>query len=392
MADDYYQILEVPRTASAEDIKKSFRKQARKHHPDVNPGNKAAEERFKQLNSAFEVLSDPQKRKLYDEFGEDAAKLGFDEKKAEAFRAYRSGRARGGGGMPFSAAGGPGVGADFDLGDLFGDLFGRGGAGGAGGFDINEVLRRQAGPRSPGRGEDITAQVSLSLAEAVTGTERTLAVQRPGRCQRCQGKGETGNTGPCPTCKGSGRLRRAAGMPFAGACPTCNGTGRSSEPCAECGGDGVIEESKRLTVKVPAGVQTGSRVRLAGQGAAGTRGGPPGDLYLETEVAAHPLVRREGDDLYLDLPITISEALLGAEVKVPTFQGEVTVKVPPSSQSGRKMRLKGRGVPSLKGGTPGDLYLLLQVKVPEETTPEVKAAAEALARAYPRDVRQELKL
>ncbi|WP_225411499.1 molecular chaperone DnaJ [Stigmatella hybrida] len=389
MADDYYQILEVPRTASAEDIKKSFRKLARTHHPDVNPGNKAAEERFKRINNAFEVLSDPQKRKLYDEFGEDAAKLGFDEKKAEAFRAYRSGRGRGGGGIPYSSAGGAGVGADFDLGDLFGEIFGRSGGGG---FDINEVLRRQAGPRSPGRGEDITAQVSLSLAEAVTGTERTLAVQRPGRCQRCNGKGEAGATGPCPTCKGSGRLRRSAGMPFSGACPTCNGTGRAAEPCPDCGGDGVVEENTRLTVKVPAGVQTGSRVRLAGQGAAGTRGGPPGDLYLETEVAEHPLVRREGDDLYLDLPITVSEAVLGAEVKVPTFQGEVTVKVPALSQSGRKMRLKGRGAPSLKGGTAGDLYLLLQVKVPEEATPEVKAAAEALARAYPRDVRQELKL
>ncbi|ADO71518.1 molecular chaperone DnaJ [Stigmatella aurantiaca] len=390
MADDYYQILEVPRTASAEDIKKSFRKQARKHHPDVNPGNKAAEERFKQLNSAFEVLSDPQKRKLYDEFGEDAAKLGFDEKKAEAYRAYRSGRSgggRGGGGVPFSSAGGGGV--DFDLGDLFGDIFGRAGSGD---FDINDVLRRQAGPRSPGRGEDITARVSLSLAEAIMGTERTLAVQRPGRCQRCNGKGEMGNTGPCPTCKGSGRLRRSAGMPFSGACPTCNGTGRAAEPCPACGGDGVIEENTRLTVKVPAGVQTGSRVRLAGQGAAGTRGGPPGDLYLETEVAEHPLVRREGDDLYLDLPVTVAEAVLGAEVKVPTFQGEVTVKVPPSSQSGRKMRLKGRGAPSLKGGSPGDLYLTLQVKVPDEASPEVKAAAEALARAYPRDVRQELKL
>jgi molecular chaperone DnaJ len=391
MADDYYQILDVPRTASAEDIKKAFRKQARKYHPDVNPGNKAAEERFKQLNSAFEVLSDPKKRKLYDEFGQDAEKLGFDEKKAEAYRAYRSGRTSGGGGgIPFS-----GGGVDFDLGDLFGELFGRGGAGaGAGGFDINDILGRRAGAQggSPERGEDLNVQVSLSLPEAITGTERAISFQRPGRCQRCNGRGESGASGPCPTCKGTGRVRRSAGMPFAGACPTCNGTGRSAEPCPQCEGTGITEETARLTVKIPAGVQTGSKVRLAGQGAAGPHGTPPGDLYIETQVAEHPLVRREGDDLYMDFPVTIPEAMLGAEVKVPTFQGELTVKVPPGSQSGRKMRLKGRGVPSLKGGSPGDMYLVLQVKVPEAAEPEVRAAAETLARAYPADVRRELKL
>jgi molecular chaperone DnaJ len=181
-------------------------------------------------------------------------------------------------------------------------------------------------------------------------------------------------------------------MPFAGACPTCNGTGRAAEPCPQCGGMGVTEETSRLTVKIPPGVQTGSKVRLAGQGAAGTHGGPPGDLYIETQVAEHPLVRREGDDLYMDFPLTVPEAMLGAEVKVPTFQGELTVKVPPGSQSGRKMRLKGRGAPSLKGGTPGDMYLVLQVKVPEATHPDVQAAAEKLSRAYPEDVRRELKL
>jgi molecular chaperone DnaJ len=389
MADDYYQILDVPRTASAEDIKKAFRKQARQHHPDVNPGNKAAEERFKQINTAFEVLGDPKKRKLYDEFGEDAAKLGFDEKKAEAYRAYRSGRAGGvgAGGIPFSGAG-----VDFDLGDLFGDLFGRAGAGGAG-FDINEILGRRAGARGGAeRGETLTAQVTLSLAEAITGTERTLSLERPGRCQRCNGRGESGASGPCPTCKGTGRTRRNAGMPFAGACPTCNGTGRAAEPCPQCEGTGVTEETTRLTVKIPAGVQTGSKVRLSGQGAAGPHGGPPGDLYIETQVAEHPLVRREGDDLYMDFPLTVPEAMLGAEVKVPTFQGELTVKVPPGSQSGRKMRLKGRGAPSLRGGAPGDMYLVLQVKVPEAANPEVKAAAERLAHAYPEDVRRELKL
>ncbi|MCE9673665.1 J domain-containing protein [Myxococcus stipitatus] len=333
MADDYYKILGVERAASADAIKKAYRKLARQYHPDVNPGNKAAEEKFKQIGTAFEVLSDPKKRKLYDEFGEDAEKIGYDDKKAEAYRQYRAAASRGGaGGIPYG-------GEDFDLGDLFNDLFGRrGGGGGVGGFDVNEVFggrrRRQAGPE---RGEDLTTQVRVSLAEAVNGAERTLAVTRPSR-------------------------------------------------------DGQGEDTVRLTVKIPAGVHTGSKVRLAGQGGPGLRGGPAGDLYIETDVAEHPLVRREGDDLHVDLPVTVSEAMLGSEVRVPTFQGEVTLKVPAGSQSGRQMRLKGRGVPSLKGGAPGDLYLHLQVKVPENASPEAREAAETLSKAYREDVRRELTL
>lgn len=333
MADDYYQILGVPRTASADEIKRAFRKQARQYHPDVNPGSKAAEEKFKQLNTAFEVLGDEKKRKLYDEFGEDAVKIGFDERKAEQLRAYRAARSAGGrvGGFP---GGGGGVGVDFDLGDILGDIFGRAGAGAAG-FDIGDIFGRQARPAGPARGEDLTTRVQISLKEAVTGTERTLTLQRPGR-----------------------------------------------------GG----EEPTRLTVKIPAGVHTGSKVRLAGQGAPGLRGGPPGDLYIEVDVAEHPLVRREGDDLHIDLPVTVMEAMLGGEVSVPTFQGDVVMKIPPGSQSGRRLRLRGRGVPPLKGGAPGDLYLHLQVKVPEEATDEARRAAEALQRAYRGDVRQDLKL
>jgi molecular chaperone DnaJ len=388
MADDYYQILGVDRTSSAEDVKKAYRKLARQYHPDVNPGNKAAEEKFKQVSSAFEVLSDTKKRKLYDEFGPDAEKIGFDEKKAEAYRAYKSAASSGGmGGIPYGAEG-------FDLGDLFGDLFGgRGGGAGPGGFDPSEMFGGRRGRSSgPERGGDLTARVQLSLAEAVSGAERTLALSRPGRCSACSGRGDSGRMGTCPTCNGTGRPRRASLFGGSGVCPNCQGTGRALEACPQCGGAGVKEESTRLTVKIPAGVQSGSKVRLAGQGAACARGGPPGDLYIETEVAEHPLVRREGDDLHIDLPVTVPEAILGADVRVPTFQGEVTVKVPPGSQSGRRMRLKGRGVPSLKGGSPGDLYLHLQVKVPEEASAEARAAAEALSRAYRDDVRRELTL
>ncbi len=393
MADDYYQILGVPRSASADDIKKAFRKLARQYHPDVNPGNKAAEEKFKQLNAAFEVLSDERKRKLYDEFGEEASKLGFDEKKAEQYRAYRAARA-GGGGMPFGGGGGGG-GVDFDLGDILGDILGR--AGGGGGVDIGEMFGRAGTGRAAGPtpGEDITANLTISFSEALTGTERSISLQRSGRCQRCQGSGQVGTPTTCATCGGSGKVRRGGGVlgvNMGGTCPTCRGTGRSAPPCPSCQGSGAVEETARLTVKIPAGVQTGSRVRLAGQGAAGNRGGPSGDLYIETIVTEHPLVRREGDDLYMDLPVTISEAMLGGDVRVPTFQGEVTLKVPAGSQSGRRMRLRGRGSPSLKGGQPGDLYLTLQVKVPEQPSDEARRAAETLTRAYGGDVRGALQL
>jgi molecular chaperone DnaJ len=389
MADDYYQILGVSRTASADEIKKAFRKLARQYHPDVNPGNKGAEEKFKQLNAAFEVLSDDKKRKLYDEFGEEAAKIGFDEKKAAQYRAYKAAQSAGGG-MPFGGAGGGG-GVDFDLGDLF-EIFNRSG----GGQDVSDMFGRAAGgrPAGPAAGEDITATLTLSFNEALTGTERPISLQRPGRCQRCQGSGEVGTPTTCATCGGTGKVRRSGvlGMSSSGTCPTCRGTGRTAPPCPSCHGSGAVEETTRLTVKIPAGVHTGSKVRLAGQGAAGSRAGPPGDLYIETIVADHPLVRREGDDLYMDLPVTVTEAMLGAEVRVPTFQGEVTVKVPEGSQSGRRMRLRGRGAPALKGGPAGDLYLTLQVKVPEHPSQEARKAAEALAQAYQTDVRGTLQL
>ncbi|WP_257456789.1 DnaJ C-terminal domain-containing protein [Archangium lipolyticum] len=390
MADDYYQILGVSRTASADEIKKAFRKLARQYHPDVNPGNKAAEEKFKQLNAAFEVLSDERKRKLYDEFGDEASKFGFDEKKAAQYRAYKAAQAAGGG-MPFGGGGG----VDFDLGDILGDIFNRSRGGGGGGVDFGEIFGRAGGGRGDGPtpGEDITARLTLSFNEALTGIERGISLQRPGRCQRCQGSGHVGTPTTCATCGGTGRARRGSGiLGMGGACPSCHGSGRSAPPCPSCQSTGVVDETARLTVKIPAGVQTGSKIRLAGQGAAGTHGGPPGDLYIETQVTEHPLVRREGDDLYLDLPVTVTEAMLGAEVRVPTFQGEVTVKVPPGSQSGRRMRLRGRGAPSLKGGPSGDLYLTLQVKVPEHPSSEARKAAEALASAYQTDVRGSLQL
>jgi molecular chaperone DnaJ len=389
MAEDLYQLLGVSRGSSEDEIKKAYRKLARKYHPDVNPGNKAAEEKFKQVSAAFEVLSNPEKRKLYDEFGEDAAKIGFDPKKAEALRAYREAATRGGAPGGFGAQGGiPNV-EGFDFGDIFGELFRNRGGGGRGMEDVFVG----AEPEGPTRGEDLRAQVRVSLREAVTGTERSLAVTRPGRCKKCKGSGHFGKPETCPTCKGSGKIRQGRGpLSMSSTCPTCGGSGKVAPPCDVCGGTGRVEETTRVTVKIPPGVQTGSQVRVAGQGAAGELGGPPGDLYLEVQVEPHPIVRRDGDDLYIPLPVTVPEAILGGQVRAPTFTGEVTVTVPPHSQSGRKLRLKGQGVPALKGTGRGDLYFELRIMVPEKTNAEVKAAAETLGRDYTHDVRADLRL
>lgn len=385
MNEDYYQLLEVPRTASEAEIKKAYRRLARKYHPDVNPGNKAAEDKFKKLSAAFEILSDPKKKKLYDEFGEDAAKFGFDEKKAESFRAYRA-AASSGGGFSSYGAGAP----DIDLGEIFGEMFGRAG-GGAVGFDFGDAV----GPRrtGPAAGEELTLRVQVALADAVRGAERTVQISRPGRCSACAGRGDSGAPTSCATCGGTGRTRRGRGaIAFASACPTCNGTGRAAPPCGSCAGSGLVDELKTLTFRIPPGVGTGSRIRLGGQGAAGPRGGPAGDLYVETELLEHPLVRREGDDLYMDLPVTVPEAILGAEVTVPTFQGNVAVTIPRGSQSGKKMRLRGRGVPHLRGDGAGDLYLVVRILVPEDADGEALDAVEKLKRAYRADVRAELRL
>jgi molecular chaperone DnaJ len=373
MAEDYYRVLGVARSATQDDIKKAYRKLARKHHPDVNQGNKAAEEKFKQLSGAFEVLSDPKKRAMYDEFGEDAAKMGFDPKKAEAYRAYRE--------QASAPSGGPG--GNFDLGDIFGDIFGRSNDGGP--------FRARA--EGPARGEDLHTRVRVSLREAVTGAERSLAIERPVECKKCHGTGHIGKPKTCPTCGGSGRTKQGRGpLSLSTPCPECGGSGKVAPVCDDCGGSGTVEHIARVTVKIPPGVQNGSQVRLPGQGAAGAHGGPPGDLYLETEVEPHPLVRRDGDDLTMELPVTVPEAMSGAEVAVPTFGGNVTVSVPAGSQAGRKLRLKGQGVPALKGSGRGDLYLELKVLVPERPTAEAKAQAEALRAAYRGDVRSGLRL
>lgn len=309
MVQDYYQRLDVKRGASAEEIKKAYRKKARQYHPDHNPGDKVAEEKFKQLNEAFEVLSDDKKRRLYDEFGDDAAKLGWDESKAAQYRAYKSGGFQGGGAIPNVDFGGQG----FDFESILSEMFGaqRGGS-----------RRRSAGPRAGG---DQATSLEVTLADAVLGAEENLLI---------------------------------------------NG--------------------RRISVKIPVGVETGSRIRLAGQGEPGEHGGPPGDLFIDLTVAEHPLVRRDGQDLSMDLPVTLAEAVNGGEVRVPVFGGSVTVTIKPGTQSGTKLRLRGKGVPALRGGAAGDLYLVVMVKLPEALDDATKKLLAGLK--YDADVRGKLTL
>ena len=324
---DPYSALGVSKTASAAEIKKAYRKLARKLHPDVNPGDKKSEERFKEMSGAFEVLGDPKKRALYDEFGEISTRPGFDEAKAREYQRQAAGGL--GGGSGFGGGGGFGGfrsgGADpDDLAAMFGDLFSRRQAG-----------RTQRGWTEATPGDDVEASIEVDLRDAVLGAEREIAFTRP--------------------------------------------TG----------------ESSRLKVKIPAGVETGSRVRLPGQGGPGERGGHKGDLYLRITVRSHGAVRVEGRDLRLDLPITPAEALAGAEVTAPTFEGAVKLKIPPGSQSGRKLRLRGRGLPALKGGATGaprgDLYVVLQIVLPPDS-PQAREAAAALQTLYKSDVRKDVVL
>ncbi|MBI5070282.1 MAG: J domain-containing protein [Deltaproteobacteria bacterium] len=309
---DLYSVLGVPRGASADEIRKAYRRLAHKYHPDKNPGNKQSEEKFKEVTAAHEVLSDPKRRKLYDEFGADSLRTGFDAARADQYRQWRQ-QGSGGGGSPFDfggfGGGGAGGGGSFDFGSIFEQIFGGGAA-------------RTA--RAPSRGEDVRATVDVELADAVRGAERDLRV-----------------------------------------------------------------DGRTLRVKIPPGVTDGSQIRLTGQGNPG--GGAPGDLYLEVRLRPHPLVRREGRDLYLDLPVTVPEAVQGAEVTLPTFEGPVRLRVPPGSQSGTRLRLKGKGLPELRGGERGDLYAVLKLVLPQAGK-ALEEAVKPLADLYKDDPRAGISL
>jgi molecular chaperone DnaJ len=369
---DFYAVLGVGRSASADDIKKAYRKLARELHPDRNPGNADAEERFKAASEAYDVLSDDRKRKEYDEmrslFGSGA---------------FRRGARTGGGG--------------FDPSDLFGGGFGGapGAAagdrrfGGAGFSDIFSTIFSGGGAsprRGPQRGRDVEAEVTLDFAHAVQGTTLPLTLRSPGVCDSCQGSGAKPGTTPktCPVCRGSGLTTRNQGsFSFSEPCRECQGVGSIVEQkCPECRGTGGVTKNRTINVRFPAGVADGQRIRLAGRGEPGERGGPAGDLYVLVRVRADELFGRSGDDITLTVPITYAEAVLGTDLRVPTLDGSVTLRVPPGTPSGRKLRARGKGV-MRKDGKAGDLIVTLDVVVPATVSAEARAALETFASRTP---------
>lgn len=371
---NYYQILGVERSASHDEIRKAYRKLARKHHPDINPGNKEAENKFKEISTAYDVLGDEKKRKLYDEFGEAGLAAGFDADKARSYQQWQQ-----------QSAAGAGGGYEFDMDDLS-EIFG--GLGGLG-------RRGRSNGQGPMRGEDIESSMDIDFLDAVRGFQTSITLQRPITCDTCSGSGTRPGSKPiqCPECGGSGSKSVAQGpLQFRQTCPRCMGSGKlPGDPCAVCRGSGRVLRADTIRVNIPPGVEPSKRIRLRGKGEAGVRGGPPGDLYIIPRIRPHPLLTRSGKDLSMDLPITIGEAVRGASVEVPTPMGKLNVKIPAGAQSGQQLRLKGKGV-SAHGQSPaGDLYLRLMIRVPQDN----KISADVIDRldqAYAEDVRKDVRL
>jgi len=344
---DFYSVLGVPENADAEEIKRAYKKLARQYHPDKNPGNKEAEEKMKDVSEANAVLSDPKKREEYDNIR----------------RMSRAGYAPGGGG--WQQAGGFEGGIPFDLGDLFGGIFG-----GAG--------RRGGGAAR--RGADLETSVRISFGDAARGATVPVKIRRDAPCHVCGGSGDkSGAARPCPTCGGRGTVAESQGLfSFARPCPTCGGSGRQiADPCTNCKGSGVEHRTEQVKVKIPAGISDGARIRVRGRGGA-VQGGQTGDLYVVVGVESHPIFGRAGADLTIEVPISYSEAVLGAKVTVPTLDEPVTLKVPAGTESGKVFRVRGRGIARTKGGT-GDLLVTAHVKVPKKVSKEERELIEKLA-------------
>jgi molecular chaperone DnaJ len=384
---DYYAALGVPKDADAATIKKAYRKLATELHPDKNPGNAGAEAKFKEVSEAYDVLSDTKRRTEYD----------------EARRLF------GGGGRPGGFPGGfPGAGGGgqpFDLGDLFGGAAGSGAAAGRGAGGIGDLLgglfggaagggarARSQAASGPARGQDVETEATLSFDEAVLGVTVPLRMQSPGTCPTCSGSGAKPGTSPhtCPVCQGAGVTSRSQGaFAFSEPCRNCRGTGSVVDnPCPTCTGSGVTTQTRTITVRIPAGVKDGQRIRLAGKGAPGRRGGPAGDLFVVVHVSEHSLFGRKGQDLTLTVPITFAEAALGGTVTVPTLDGSVSLKVPAGTGSGRTLRVRGRGVPGKDKA--GDLLVTLDVAVPVRLTAAQRKVIEALAEEMDEDPRPQI--
>jgi molecular chaperone DnaJ len=395
---DYYEILGVKKSASADDIRKAFRKLARKYHPDVNPGDKAAEEKFKALSEANDVLSDPKKRKIYDQLGFYSDNI--DPAAAEAYARGGPTGAGGFGGFPGGQPGAGGQGFDFsgfDFGDMFEGARGQRSAGSGGGFrDIFSSMfggrGGAAAQQGPEPGSDLEYQVNVPFWTAIRGGVMRLNIQRQDVCGNCHGSGHIELPGVCPQCHGKGTIEQTGGrMKFNMTCPRCGGTGKNVSACPICHGEGVVVRSEPLEVRIKAGTRDGQRIRIPGKGNAGAHGGSAGDLYVIIRAENHPIFRREGDDIYVAVPVTATEAALGAKIEVPTIDGRALLKVPPGTQSGQKLRLREKGVPSAtKEGVRGDEIVEVKITVPMPRDERTKELLRELAKLNREDPREEL--
>ncbi|MCW5963952.1 MAG: J domain-containing protein [Bryobacterales bacterium] len=383
--ENYYETLGVGKKASAEDIRKAYKKLARKFHPDLNPGDKVAEDRFKKLQEAYNVLSDVKKRDIYDQYGfySDNIPPGG------------AGGARTSPGMDFNG---------FDFGDFASAAGATGGAGGfsaqggAGFRDLFEQFFRGQGtegrPRGPApqSGSDLEYALDIDFWQAIGGTQVRLAISRQDQCATCGGTGAAGGAETvCPQCHGSGTVEQAAGaMRFRMACSSCGGTGRLRNTCSVCRGDGRVLRQETVEVRIPPGARTGSRLRIAGKGNAGSAGAPAGDLYITTRVRPHPVFHREGDDIHLQLPVSVSEAGLGARIEVPTIDGKATLRIPPGTQNGQKLRMREKGVLNAKSASRGDQIVEVVLRAPDIRDEQVRDLLRKLGEADPHDPRQEL--
>ena len=386
---DYYGTLGVKKTATPEEIRKAFRKAARRYHPDVNPGDKRAEEKFKEISEANDVLSDEKKRKVYDQVGFYSDQI--DPATAEAYA-----RQQGAGGRPpvdfegfdFSGFGGPGhqtaqqTGAGSQSWGSFKDIF-------SGMFSGAQQPQR---PRGPQPGTDIEYQATVEFWTAIRGGQARIQVNRQETCPTCHGQAHTGGQMQCPECNGTGQVSQMGGrMKFNITCPSCNGTGRTSNDCPTCHGEGVVNKTETVDFRMKPGTRDGQRIRLPGKGNAGLNGGPAGDLYIIVRTGTNPVFTRVGDDIQLTVPVTISEASLGAKVDVPTIDGRAQLKIPPGTQSGQKLRMRERGVENAqRPGTRGDQIVTVEVVVPTLQDERSKEIMRELARLNPKDPRTAL--
>jgi molecular chaperone DnaJ len=380
---DFYEILGIQNNASEDEIKKAYRKLARKWHPDINPGNKEAEKKFKDISMAYDVLGKPEKRKLYDEFGEEGLQSGFDSEKAREFKKWSSfqhsrqarsdweDRTR-----------------DFGRYQSYEDIFQDMDGGGENFFQNNRGY-------GSAQGRDIEYEMEIDLISALKGFETEISMQKQKLCPECGGVGIEPHVqeGLCLECGGTGTINVARGpMNFTRTCPKCRGKGKIGKLCSRCSGKGHVVDTERIRVNIPQGVKEGSKVRVAGKGEPGIGEGRPGDLYLIVHLKPHPILKREDDNLYMEVPVSVAEAMTGGTITIPTLDGQVNLKIPSQSQSGQILKLKGKGAVDTKTKKKGDLFVKLIVKVPKTKNSEIIEAAKKMEKFYTEDIREGIKI